>query len=134
MLRDIFEQDRRLAVLGYSDKPDRAGHYVPEYLAAHGYTIVGVNPMLAGRTVPPARGPVRASLAELNEPVDLVLMFRRSADVLAHVPEILALDPLPRTVWMQSGISNEEAARQLSERGIRVVQDRCMMVDHRHYA
>lgn len=118
---ELMQSVRTIAVVGYSDKPGRAGQYVPEYLRAHGYRILGVSPQ--------ARGCAR-SLAELREPVDLVLLFRKSGDLPAHLPEILALDPRPRGVWMQLGIRHDEVARALEAEGIQVVQDLCMMVEH----
>ncbi|MEW6283693.1 MAG: CoA-binding protein [Candidatus Eremiobacterota bacterium] len=129
-IREILRRDLRIAVLGYTDKPERAGHYVPAYLAGHGYALFGVNPNLAGRAVPPARGRVVEKLADLTEPVDLVLIFRRSEEIPGHVTEILSLRPLPRTVWMQQGIAHPEAARLLERQGLRVIQDRCMLRDH----
>ncbi|HVH13323.1 MAG TPA: CoA-binding protein, partial [Longimicrobium sp.] len=74
---------------------------------------------------------VYRSVAAIPEPVDLVNIFRRSQDVPPHVDDILAARP--RAVWMQSGIRNDEAARRLAEAGIRVVQDRCLMVEHRRF-
>ena len=72
---------------------------------------------------------VRASLAEISEPVDIVDVFRRSAQVADHADEMLALRP--DLVWLQSGIRNDAVARVLEDAGIPVVQDRCLMVEHR---
>jgi predicted CoA-binding protein len=100
---------------------------VPRYLQAQGYRIIPVNPKLdqlfGERAVP--------SLAALREPVDLVNLFRAARHVPDHVEEILVLEPRPRAVWMQLGIRHEAAARRLQEAGIAVVQDRCLMVEHR---
>ncbi len=130
-LADLFRATRVVAVLGAHDDPARAAYYVPEYLRAHGYRIVPVNPALAGRTL--FGEPVRASLAEIAEPVDLVDVFRRAESLPAHLSEFLAMTPLPKVVWLQLGISHGEVARALEARGVQVVQDRCIMVDHRHY-
>jgi hypothetical protein len=73
---------------------------------------------------------VRATLADLPEPVDLVDVFRRPGYLVEHAREILALPWRPRTVWFQLGIRNDEAAAMLARDGIAVVQDRCMMPDH----
>jgi len=72
---------------------------------------------------------VRASLAEISEPVDILDVFRRSAQVADHADEMLALRP--GLVWLQSGIRNDAVARVLEDAGIPVVQDRCLMVEHR---
>ena len=123
----IFAQTNTIAVVGISEKPGRAGHYVPEYLAGQGYEILGVTPSghnsLASQSA--------RTLDELGRQVDLVLMFRRSDQVGEHLADILKLDPLPRVVWMQTGIRNDVFARALEARGIEVVSDRCAMVEHR---
>jgi predicted CoA-binding protein len=73
--------------------------------------------------------PVYRKLAEIPEPVDMVNVFRRPRDIPPHLPDILAAQP--RVVWMQLGISHDEVAEALARAGIKVVQDRCLMVDHR---
>jgi hypothetical protein len=72
---------------------------------------------------------VYRSLAEVPEQIDLVALFRRPADIPAHMDDMLAASP--RVVWMQSGIREEACAVRLRSRGITVVQDRCLMVEHR---
>lgn len=118
-----------VAVLGAHPDPRRPAHFVPRYLHEQGYDILPVNPVrqdgeLWGRT------PV-ATLAELRRPVDVVDVFRRSERLSAHVPDILAMDPLPKVVWFQQGIRNDEVARRLTEAGIDVVQDACMLALHK---
>ena len=71
------------------------------------------------------------SLTELTAPVDVVDVFRRAEALPAHVDEILAMKPLPKVVWFQSGVRNDAVARTLEAAGITVVQDRCMLADHR---
>lgn len=123
MIDEILEQVRRIAVLGFTDRPERAGHYVPAYLADQGYTVVGVNPRLAG--CPGVVG----RLEEVEPAPDLVLVFRKSEEVPGHLPELLGVRP--RYVWLQSGIRHDPTARALEQAGIGVVQDRCMLVEHR---
>jgi len=72
-----------------------------------------------------------ATLAELAEPADLVDVFRAPQHLPGHTDEILALRPLPRAVWLQLGIRDDASAERLAAAGIRVVQDRCLMVEHR---
>lgn len=132
-LREILQQIRTIAVVGIKDDPRQDACRVPGYLAEQGYRILGVNPKLTeidGK-------PVFASLDELADAapldagIDLVNLFRAAEHIPAHVDEILRLDPLPRAVWMQLGIHNGEAAARLRAAGIAVVQDHCIMVDHR---
>lgn len=127
-VRRVLETCRRVAVLGAHHEPSRAAFYVPEYLARHGYTILPVNPRLVGTTLWGA--PVVASLTEV-ERADLVLVFRRSEDLMAHLPEVLAMTPRPAVVWQQLGIRNAAFGAALVEAGCDVVEDRCALMDHR---
>ncbi len=127
-IRDLLQQSPTIAVLGIHQAPDKAAFYVPEYLHDEGYRILGVNPVFAGEVM--FSQPVRATLAEIGEPVDLVDVFRRAEQIPAHVADILAMQPLPKVVWFQLGIRNDAAARQLEAAGITVVQDRCTLADH----
>lgn len=120
---------RHVAVLGAHPDPQKPAHFVPTYLSDNGYTVVPVNPdypdeLLWGRR--PA-----ANLFELDEPVELVLVFRRREHLAGHADEILAMNPLPTAVWFQQGIRDDAVAERLADAGIDVVQDRCMMIMHR---
>lgn len=118
---------RVVAVLGAHTDVSRAAYFVPASLHRRGVRILPVNPRLVGAEV--FGEPIRASLADLREPVDIVDVFRRSSDVAAHLPEILAMSPLPKVVWLQSGIRDQATADVLVKHGISVVQDRCLMVE-----
>lgn len=128
-LRAILREAKRVAVVGAKVGEHEAAWYVPAYLAARGYRIRPVNPKLAGREVHGARAV--ASVAELGEPADVIEIFRRPEHLPAHAEEILALPWRPRAVWFQLGIKNDAAAERLARAGIDVVQDRCMMPEHR---
>ena len=127
-LRSILARPRRVAVLGAKEGTYEAAFYVPAYLCARGWPVVGVNPKLAGREWLGA--PAVASLAELS-PVEIIDVFRRPDLVPGHVDEILALSWRPAVVWLQLGIRHDGAAQRLCDAGIDVVQDRCMMPEHR---
>jgi hypothetical protein len=105
--------------------------YVPEYLQRAGYEVIPV-PVYYPDATSILGQPVYRRVADIPGPVDLVVVFRRSQDVPPHLDDLLAASP--KAVWMQSGIRNEDAARRLAEAGIRVVQDRCAMIDHRRLA
>lgn len=128
-LTRILREAQTVAVLGAKAQPAAPAHYVPAYLAAQGYEILPVNPRLEGTTVHDA--PVVATLADLDDPVDVIEVFRRPEYLPAHAAEILALPWKPAVVWFQLGIRNDVAAERLARAGIRVVQDRCMMPEHR---
>jgi uncharacterized protein len=127
-IREILMSSPTVAVLGIHHEPEKAAFYVPEYLHDEGYRILGVNPRFVGQTL--FGEPVRATLAELAEPIDLVDVFRRPEAVPDHVADILAMTPLPKVVWLQLGVRNDAAAQRLEAAGITVIQDRCTLADH----
>ncbi|HEU5196837.1 MAG TPA: CoA-binding protein [Methylomirabilota bacterium] len=128
-LTRILRETRTVAVLGAKAEPMAPAHYVPAYLAARGYRVRPVNPTLAGRRV--LNEVVVATLADLAEPVDVIDVFRRPEYLPGHAAEIMRLPWKPAVVWFQLGISHDGAAQTLARAGIRVVQDRCMMPEHR---
>ncbi|MFO7545010.1 MAG: CoA-binding protein [Trueperaceae bacterium] len=127
-LRDLLDRSRTIAVLGASTDQHKPAHEVPEYLRRHGYDVLPVNPAAAGEELFGER--VAATLAELDRPVDIVDVFRRAEAIPAHVDDILSMDPLPKVVWLQLGIRNDEVAARLRHAGITVIQDRCIKIEH----
>ena len=127
---EILRGTRRIAVLGMKTEAQsgQAAFYVPEYLHNAGLDIVPV-PVYYPEATEILGKKVYRRVADVPGPVDLVNVFRRSQDVPPHVDDIL--EAKPKSVWMQSGIRNDEAARRLAQAGIKVVQDRCLMVEHR---
>ncbi len=123
--RKIMEETKTIAVVGFSSNSAKAGYYVADYLQQAGYQIIPVNPNLTSGLGQKAY----ASLADIPEPVDLVLIFQRPQNVPPFVDEAIAIGA--NSVWMQLGISNEAAAALAREHGLDVVEDACMMVDHR---
>ena len=128
-LRRILREARTVAVLGAKIGEAQPAFYVPAYLQSRGYRVLPVNPVLAGQTILGER--VVPTLADLAEAVDVIEIFRRPTYLVGHAREILALPWRPRVVWFQLGIRNDEAAMELARAGIDVVQDRCMMPEHR---
>jgi len=126
-LRRLLAATKTIAVIGAKEDPSEDAYRVPLYMQRAGYRILPVNPKLDR-----ALGePCQPQVDQVTEAVDLVNLFRASEHVAAHVDEILSLNPRPRAVWMQLGIHNGETARRLRDAGIGVIQDRCIMVDHR---
>lgn len=125
----LLAEARSIAVLGARGDThrDRPAHYVPRYLKEVGYRLYPV-PVHEPRPLEILDLPIVKSLEELP-PVDIVNVFRCAEDIPAHLDALLALRP--RAVWLQLGIRNDEAAAQLAHAGIDVVQDRCIMVEHR---
>jgi len=128
-LSAIFREAKTVAVLGAKADSAEPAYYVPAYLHSRGYRIRPVNPRFAGRQLHDAE--TVASLRDLGEPADVIEVFRRPEYLSGHADEILALSWRPKFVWFQLGIRNDDAAEKLARAGIRVVQDRCMMPEHR---
>jgi predicted CoA-binding protein len=130
-LRALLTSTTRVAVLGIKTEvqADQPAFYVPQYLAGAGLDVVPV-PVYYPDVATILGRPVFRSLAAVPPPpIDLVNVFRRSADVKQHLPDILAARP--RAVWLQLGIRDDAATAELTKAGIFVVQDLCLMVEHR---
>jgi predicted CoA-binding protein len=126
----LLDATHRIAVLGIKIDPDQPAHFVPEYAQRAGFEIIPV-PVYYPEVTEILGQPVHRTVAAVPGDVDMVNVFRRSKDVLPHVPDILAKKP--KSVWMQLGIWNHAAAEQLARAGIDVVQNRCLMVEMRHH-
>ncbi|MFH2053158.1 MAG: CoA-binding protein [bacterium] len=120
-VREILSTMKRIAVVGISEKEDRASHGIARFLVGRGLEIVGVNPALAG---PVLGAPVFPSLAEVPGHLDVVDVFRRSDAVPGIVDEAIAADV--DVIWLQEGVVHEEAAARAVAAGIDVIMDRCL--------
>jgi predicted CoA-binding protein len=129
-IRKLLAQVRRIAVLGMrtEDYPYKPAFYVPSYLVSAGLEVIPV-PVHHPEAETILGQKTYRKLSEIPGEVDLVDVFRRAEDIPAHLSDILAAKPV--AVWFQSGIRNEAAAETLARAGIKVVQDRCLMVEHR---
>ena len=123
-IRDVLTATSRIAVVGASNKPERASHQVMRFLLARGFEVVPVNPSLAGQTL--LGRMVVGSLAEAG-PLDMVDLFRSAADVEGPVAEAIRLGA--RTIWMQLGVVNEAVATAAQAAGMTVVMDRCPAIE-----
>jgi len=132
-LRNLLAETKTIAVLGIKTEAQagQPAFYVPQYLQRAGFQIVPV-PVYYPEVTHILGQPVYRKLKEIPFPIDLVDVFRRSQDVEPHLDDILAASP--KAVWMQSGIQHDAVAEKLAKAGIKVVQDRCLMVDHRYLA
>lgn len=129
-LRQILDGSRTIAVVGIKAGETDDAYRVPKYMQDHGYRIVPVNPKLETVLGETAFRDLAAARSAGNA-IDVVNLFRASDQIPGHVDEILTLSPPPRAVWMQLGIQHGPSAARLRAAGIVVVQDRCIMVDHR---
>jgi len=127
-LREILTRTKVVAMVGVSMNPVRPSYYVARYLGLKGFTVVPVNPGHAGKTL--FGQTIRASLSEIDAPVDMVDIFRRSDAVPPVVDEALEAFPDLQTVWMQIGVSHMAAAARAEARGVTVIQNRCPKIEY----
>jgi len=123
-IRNMLETARAIAILGLSPKPERDSNRVARYLKDHGYRIIPVRP--AQKEILGEKA--YRFIDDIKEPVDIVNVFRNSAQIVPHAHEAIRLKP--KLFWMQLNIENREAAELLTAAGIDVVMDRCIKVEH----
>lgn len=131
-IRDILATCRTVAIVGASANAVRPSYFVLRYLVSKGFDVVAVNPGHAGRDI--AGAPVFENLAAIGRPIDMVDIFRNSRDAARAVDEALALEPLPKAIWMQLGVRNDDAAKKAEGRGVKVVMNRCPKIEYARLA
>jgi predicted CoA-binding protein len=129
-IRDLLSETKTIAVLGIKTEAQAAqpAFYVPKYLHNAGFKIIPV-PVYYPEVTEILGEQVYRRLSDISFDIDMVNVFRRPHDIPPHLSDILAKKP--KSVWMQLGISHDVVAEELAKAGVKVVQDRCLMVDHR---
>lgn len=129
-IRELLRNTKTIAVLGIKTESHsgQPAFYVSKYMADAGYDVIPV-PVYYPEVTEILGRPVYRRLDQIPGDIDLLNVFRRPGDIRMHVPEILS--KLPKAVWFQLGIRNDEAAEEFARAGIKVVQDLCLMVEHR---
>ncbi|MGI8556298.1 MAG: CoA-binding protein [Pyrinomonadaceae bacterium] len=127
-IADLLKDTKTIAVVGIKMEAFQPAFYVPQYMKNAGFEIVPM-PVYYPDATEILGEKVYRKLTDIPQEIDLVNIFRRSNDVPKHTEDILAKHP--KAVWMQSGISNAEVAETLAKAGIKVVQNLCLMVEHR---
>jgi len=124
-IKALLEETRTIAMIGASDRPDRASYRVMAMLQGHGYRVIPVNPQITGEHVHGEY--VFRDLSQIGEPIDMVDIFRRSDAAGAAVDEAIASGA--RSVWMQLGVIDAAAAARAEAAGLKVVMDRCPAIE-----
>jgi predicted CoA-binding protein len=124
----ILNEVKTIAMVGASANEVRPSFFVLKYLINKGFSVFPVNPGHAGKEI--LGRMTYAKLADIPEPIDMVDIFRASAAVLPIVDEALALDPLPKVIWMQLTVRNDEAAAKAEAAGVKVVMNRCPKIEY----
>jgi predicted CoA-binding protein len=127
-IRGILNTVKTIAMVGVSPKISRPSYFVFKYLTERGYRVIPVNPGQVGSELLGQK--FYARLADIEEPIDMVDIFRNSQAALGVVREALALKPLPQVIWMQLGIRNDEAAKLAEDAGLKVVMNRCPKIEY----
>lgn len=132
-IKELLQNTKNIAVLGIKTEAQafQPSFYVPQYMQRAGVKIIPV-PVYYPEATEILGEKVYRKLVDVPEEIDMVNVFRRSEDVPKHLDDILAKKP--KSVWMQLGIRNDEVAQILAKEGIKVVQDLCLMVEHRALA
>ncbi len=129
-IAELLRETKRIAVLGIKPE-DHAGQpafYVPNYMKSAGLEIIPV-PVYYPEVTEILGEKVYRRLSEIPGDIDMINVFRRSKDVFQHVDAII--ERRPKSVWLQLGIRDDESAERMAKSGIKVVQDLCLMVEHR---
>ena len=127
-IRDILATVKTIAMVGASANTARPSYFVLKYLSERGFTMLPINPGLAGETI--LGLPVYASLADVPQPIDMVDVFRRSEAAGEVVDAALALATPPKVIWMQLGVRDDAAAARAEARGVKVVMNRCPKIEY----
>lgn len=128
LIRGILKATKTIALVGASGNDNRPSYFVLKYLLGRNYRMFPVNPGLAGKDILGAK--VYARLADIPEPMDMVEIFRNSQAADGIVDEALALDPLPKVIWMQLTVRNDEAAARAESKGVTVIMNRCPKIEY----
>jgi predicted CoA-binding protein len=124
-MKQLLQETKTIAVVGLSNKPDRPSYAVTQYMQAHGYKIIPVNPTcseILGETCYP-------DLSSIPVPVDMVNVFIKSEDCLEVAREAVKIGA--KSLWLQMGVANQEALDYASAHGLTGIMDKCLMVEHR---
>jgi hypothetical protein len=128
LIRDVLKSTRTIAVVGASANPSRPSYGVMRFLLSKGYHVIPVNPGHAGHEIQGQK--VVGKLSDIDEPIDMVDVFRAADQLPGVVDEVLALPNLPKVIWGQLTVRHDGAAEKAEEKGITVIMDRCPAIEY----
>ena len=124
-IRDLLTAARTIALVGISDRPERASNHVMTALQDHGYRVLPLNPAITGEHIHGEY--VWRELSQLGDPIDIVDVFRKSSEAGAVVDQAIAIGA--KAVWLQLGVIDDAAAARAEAAGLKVVMDRCIKIE-----
>ncbi len=127
--KEILEKYKIIAVVGYSDNPDRDAHGISGFMNTHGYKVAGVNPKLAGKTIDGIE--CFSRLSDIPYKVNIINIFRKSDAVEEIVREVLEMKDKPEVIWAQLGVINSAAKKLAEDNGFIYVENKCIYVEHK---
>jgi predicted CoA-binding protein len=122
----ILKEAKNIAVIGFSRNPSRVSREIAEYLKNYRYNVVGINPGITEDEIDGIK--VYKNLQDVPEKIDIVDVFRKSEKIGDIIPDVLEVNP--KVLWLQLGIRNDKAVKPAEEKGITVIQDRCIKIEH----
>ena len=128
LIRDVLKSTKTIAVVGASANPSRPSYGVMGFLLSKGYHVIPVNPGHAGQEIQGQK--VVGKLSDIDEPIDMVDVFRAADQLPAVIDEVLALPNLPKVIWGQLSVRHDAAAEKAEEKGITVIMDRCPAIEY----
>ena len=132
LIESILKSVKSIALIGFSSNQARPSYFVTKYLIERGYTLYPINPGLKGQEFFSAK--VYGALNEIEAPIDMVEIFRNSDAAGPLTDEALALTPLPKVIWMQLGVRNDDAAARAEEKGVTVIMNRCPKIEYGRFS
>lgn len=131
-IESILKSVKSVALIGFSSNQARPSYFVTKYLIERGYTLYPINPGLVGQEFFGAK--VYGALSDIEAPIDMVEIFRNSEAAGPLTDEALALTPLPKVIWMQLGVRNDNAAQRAEEKGVTVIMNRCPKIEYGRFS
>jgi hypothetical protein len=127
--KEILDKYKTIAVVGFSDNPERDSYRIAFYMKNNGFNVIGVNPKLEGKEIDGVK--CYSHLRDVPEKINIVNIFRLAIAVPGIVEEAILLNPKPEVIWTQLGILNESAKILAEENGFIFIENKCLYIEHK---